>query len=262
MLNYRSASLSIIALLCTLMLVVIFEGCGSPRSTDREILVFAAASLADALRETESAFEADSDVEVVTSYGASQMLAQQIASGAPSDIIITAGKFPIEFLTTRGLIEPEVSALLTNRLVVAVQLAAPNDISSLKYLESDQVERVALADLKLAPAGRYAQKALIYLDIWDAIQPKLVFGPDVRAALAYLESGNADAALLYATDANASDSVRVLDIIPVESYPRIVYPAAIVTNSARKKASREYMDFLTGEEASQIFHRHGFEPAH
>ncbi len=253
--------LSLAVLLCSSVFLAMSWGCGSSQDSDREILVFAAASLADALREAESAFEARSEVRVVTSYGASQMLAQQIASGAPGDVIIAAGEFPIEFLATRGLIESDVADLLTNRLVAAVQRSAPDDITALQDLTGERVERIALADLKLAPAGRYAQEALVALGIWDAVQPKLVFGPDVRAALAYVESGNADAALVYATDARASRSVRVLDIVPRGSYPRIVYPAAIVISSTSKKASREYLEFLASEEAALIFRSHGFESA-
>jgi molybdate transport system substrate-binding protein len=212
--------------------------------------------------EIEEAFETRSGVEVAVSYGASQMLAQQIARGAPADMFISAGESPVEFLSGRGLLEPAVTNLLTNRLVLVVRPAVASDITSMDLLNAPVVERVAIADPELAPAGRYARDSLTRLGLWDGLQRKLVFGPDVRATLAYVESGNADAALVYATDARAGRNIEVLDVVPADSYPRIVYPVAVVRMEEQRAATIEFLDFLRSAAARAIFVKHGFEALH
>ena len=234
-------------------------GCSPPEESE-ELLVFAAASLANALGEVEQKFEQESQVTVAVSFGASQMLAQQIASGAPAELIISAGVFPVEFLSGKGLVEPEWTELLTNKLVVAIKANAGLRLESIEDLGTSKVGRVAVAGPDVAPAGRYARESLIHLGIWDDIQDKLVIGADVRATMAYIESGNADAALVYATDAAVGRNVLVIDIVPEESYSRVVYPAAIIKDSKRINEATAFLEFLTSAEASAIFRAHGFQP--
>ena len=224
------------------------------------MLVLAAVSLSNALGEVEGAFEDRSQVDLEISYGGSQMLAQQIASGAPADVFIAAGEFPMDFLADRGLIDTQRFNLLANRLVVAVRREDDLQIDSLMRLNTPLMRRIAVADPQLAPAGRYWRDSLTRLGLWNDIKPKLVFGADVRAALAFLESGNVDAALVYATDARASNVVRVLDIVPPDSYSSIGYPVAVVLSSRSKEDAVEFLDFLRAPLAQQIFLRHGFEP--
>ena len=221
-------------------------------------MVFAAASLNDAMVEIGRAFETQSDTRVAFSYGGSQELARQIDSGAPADLFIPAGEFPIEFLADKGLIEGDRVNLLSNRLVVVMRSDGPQ-IESVEQLNTDTVERVALADPDLAPAGRYAREALIGLGLWDDLRGKLVIGADVRVTLAYVESGNVDVALVYQTDAKVAKNVIVLDLVPRDSYPPIVYPAVILRESNRKTQAAEFMEFLRSEAAAAIFVRHGFE---
>ena len=240
-------------------LVVTALGCSSGGSDRSEILVFAATSLIDAMDEIERAFDVDHDINVAINSGGSQELAQQIARGAPADIFISAGQFPMSFLADERHVEPDIVELLSNELV----LVTPADgipLRSMEELTGDAVERVAIANPEMAPAGSYAQESLTRLGLWDRLQGKLVMGADVRVTLAYVESGNADVALVYRTDAMISDEVTTLDIVPPDSYSRIVYPAAIVRRSEAKEAAGVFLDFLQGRSASAIFHRHGFEP--
>ena len=236
-------------------------GCSSPRDGNEEILVFAAASLGHALGEIEAAYESGGRWRVAVSYGASQTLAQQIASGAPADMFVSAGEFPVRFLDEDGLLDTVRVDLLTNKLVVAVRSASGIRLASVEELGAPRVRRVAVADPKLAPAGRYARDSLVELGLWDGLQPKLVFGQDVRATLAFVESGNVDAALVYATDAMAATTVEALDIVPADSYPRIVYPVALVKGSRQKDGASDFLDFLRSSEALQTFAKYGFEPA-
>ena len=241
----------------TVLLAGALLGC-RPSGHEQEVLVFAAASLADALGEVEKRFEAGSEIRLSFSYGASQMLAQQIASGAPADVFISAGDHPVKFLTDRGKIDTVGSDLLVNRLVVAARSSPDFHLKSIGELNSRLVERIAVADPELAPAGRYAREALTTLGLWDEIQPKLVFGADVRATLTYVEYGNADAALVYVTDARAARKVQLLDIVPPDSYSRVRYPVAIVSGSTRAGVL-DFVSFLEGQAARDIFRKHGFE---
>jgi molybdate transport system substrate-binding protein len=234
-------------------------GCSSPPGGRSGLLVFAAASLNDALIEIGRSHEAETGVEIAFSFGGSQALAQQIASGAPADLFVAAGEFPIEFLAEKDLVESDPVHLLSNRLVVVVR-SGSLEISSMDQLGTDAFERVAVADPDLAPAGRYARQALTNLGIWDNIKSKLIIGSDVRATLVYVETGNADAALVYATDASMAGNVTVLDIVPTDSYPSVVYPAALVRDSTEKEKARAFLEYLTDESATALFIKHGFQP--
>ena len=241
-------------------ILALAAACG-PRQPDRQrLLVFAAASLTDSLTELAEEFERTHGIEISISFGASQPLAQQIASGAPADLFLAAGMFPVDSLRDRNHIEDDVVALLSNRLVV---VAAPDvpPIRSLSSLAEEFVERVAIADPEIAPAGAYARESLQSLGVWKGLEEKLVFGADVRATLAYVEAGNVDVALVYSTDAQVADSLTVLDIVPLDSYTPIIYPAAIPLVSDKKDAAREFLAFLKGEKARKVFARHGFGPA-
>jgi len=234
-------------------------GCSEEVDQNPEILVFAAASLVDVMMENAAAFEDQSDTKIAFSFGGSQMLAQQIASGAPSDVFISAGQFPIDFLNQRELIDQSVLDLVANSLVVAIRA---NDIGlqSIEQLSEDVVGRVAIADPKLSPAGRYAREALINLGLWDDLAGRIVPAVNVRVALAYVESGNADAALVYRTDVGLAPDLYSLDIVPSESHAPIIYGSAVVRSSSKKTEAGEFIAFLGSREAKQVFLKHGFQP--
>ena len=243
-----------------LALAFILLACSHSDSESQEILVFAAASLATAMEEIGAEFEAVSNATVTFSFGGSQTLVQQISGGAPADMIVAAGKFPMQFLIERNLVGAESIDLLTTKLVVAIQQGA-NSPSTLQGLTEAAYPSIAIADPDLAPAGAYAREALSDLGLWTVIENRLVFGPDVRSTLAYVESGNADAALVYETDARASGSVKILDIVPTESYSPIVYPAALITEAPNESQARLFLEFLAGPQATSIFQSLGFQPA-
>lgn len=222
-----------------------------------EVHVFAAASLTNVLEEAVDAYEQANAVEVHVSYAGSQRLAHQIASGAPAHLFLSAGEQPVEFLRQRGLVRDEV-ALLSNKLVVIANRAI--DDASVDALASPSIDRIALADPRLAPAGAYAREALQSVGLWDALQPKIVIAPHVRAAVAFVESGNADAAIVYATDAAAARNVHTSDIMQHDSYTPIVYPLVTVESDDHPDAADSLVQFLSSTDAHDIFRSHGFEP--
>lgn len=245
---------------CALVLVGSSVGCsfGSDR---QEVLVFAATSLTDALEEArwEYARQEDVDVKLSVSYGGSQTLAQQIAQGAPADLFISAGEFPMRFLVGRGLVDGTGTTIVSNTLVAATRPGSVQ-LVALDQLNTDVIQRIGIATPDLAPAGAYAKEALSNLGLWAELQPKLVMGADVRVTLAYLEAGNIDVALVYRTDARTSSDVVVFDIVPLETYSTVVYPAIIIRGSERTREAGDFLAFLRTEAGSAIFSRHGFGP--
>lgn len=243
------------------VVALLLSGCSGTGDGSGEMLVFAAASLADAMEEIETRFEADTGTRLAISYGGSQALAQQIASGAPADVLVAAGRPPVDFLAARDAVDLVEEAIVRNELVVAVRADGGAGLQTMADLGGPPVERIAVADPELAPAGHYAREALESLGLWADLQPKLVFGADVRATLAYLESGNVDAAIVYASDARAGNKLRALDIVPADSYSGVAYPAVVIRGSGNRKAAVTFLEFLRSESAREIFRRLGFQPA-
>ena len=237
------------------LVLPLLSACVRPDSD--ELLVFAAASLADALEEVGDRYQEETGVRVAFSFGGSQALAQQIAIGAPADVFVAAGESPVDFLEARGEIEAVEDAVVRNELVVAVREGS-SGIGAMSGLSGDDMGRIAIADPALAPAGVYAREALWTLRLWEPLQPRLVFGADVRAALAYLESGNVDAAIVYATDAREAPGVKALNVILQDTYTPIAYPAAVLEGSDNRDAASEFVRFLKSDVARGIFGRHGF----
>ena len=246
--------------LAAALLVALTLLAGCARSDGDELLVFAAASLADVLEEIGDLYEEEAGVRVAFSFGGSQALAQQIVSGAPADVFVAAGRQPADFLATRGMVDLVEEAVVHNELVVAVREEA-SGIGAMSGLSGDDMGRVAIADPAVAPAGVYAREALWTLRLWEPLQSRLVFGADVRAALAYLESGNVDAAIVYATDAREAPGVKALNVVLQDTYTPIAYPAAVLEGSDSRAAASGFLRFLKSDAARSIFERHGFRTA-
>jgi molybdate transport system substrate-binding protein len=223
-----------------------------------ELLVFAAASLTDALGEIGRGFEARTGAHVLFSFAGSNALARQIQAGAPADVFVSANLDRMDELERSGLVRPEDRvSLLSNRLTVVVPRASTLTMSTPRGLEG--ARRLALGDPEAVPAGVYARRWLERVGLWDVLRERVVPTLDVRAALAAVESGAADAGIVYRTDAAISPRVRVALEVPPDEAPRIVYPAAVLASSPSAKA-RAFLEHLKSAEARAVFSRHGFEP--
>ena len=166
----------------------------------------------------------------------------------------------MERLEDEGLVvQGSVHPLLTNKLVLVARADETGRVSSLMELE-ETGEMLAIADPDLAPAGRYAREALMHLGLWDALQPRLVYGANVRTTLGYVESGNVAAAVVYRTDAEVSDGVLVVETLSEEAHSPIVYPVVALTSSEKQAQAASFIGFLIGEAASVVFRARGFEP--
>ena len=216
-----------------------------------------ASSMTDAAEEVGERFQSKTGTRVAFNFGASQSLARQAADGAPADVILTAGKFPMDYLNDGGNISFGPVPLFSNKLVVVTRPDSKS-VDNLADLLDPHFDAVALADPEIAPAGRYAREALQAAGLLEAMRPRLVWGGDVRAALAYVETGSADAAIVYRTDALIAEGTVIASVVPDGTYGPIEYPAAVLTSAPLPKEAREFIDFLSGEEARKVFQEHGF----
>jgi molybdate transport system substrate-binding protein len=225
------------------------------------LIVFAAASLTDSLQKVSDAYTTASGVSVKLSFAASSALAKQIESGARADVFFSADQEWMDYLDQRQLIDRKSRTdLLGNRLVLIA--SAENKVAVKLGPGAPLLEalgdngRLATGDPDSVPAGRYARSALTTLNLWDALQSRLVRTENVRIALMYVARGEAPLGIVYATDAGVEPRVRVVDTFPESSHKPITYPVAL-TRSADPDA-RSFSTFLRGSEAQAIFVAAGF----
>ncbi len=226
-----------------------------------EVTLFAAASTTEAIDDVARAFEASGRGKLKPVFAASSTLAQQIARGAPADLFLSANPAWMDHLAERGAIEPEST---TNLLGNALVLIAPNDSTfdvaigpGFPLADALGERRLAMGDPAHVPAGRYAKAALENLGVWPEVAAKAAYAGSVRAALAFVDRGEAAAGIVYATDALISPRVRIVARFPEGSHPDIVYPLAVVTGRRSATVDSLY-DFLNGPQAQAIFRAHGF----
>jgi molybdate transport system substrate-binding protein len=220
-----------------------------------ELLVFAAASLTDVLKELAHGYEIESRSKLVFNFAASNDLARQIRAGAAADVFFSADVAFVEELEKSGaVLAGERVDLLSNVLAVVV----PHDAATAPATAADlkDVRRLALANPDGVPAGKYARAYLQKLGLWDALQPKVVPTLDVRAALVAVEGGHADAGIVYRTDAAVSKRVRVAFEVPRADGPPITYAVAPLRRST--KDARGLVRYLASAEARAAYERAGF----
>ena len=226
-----------------------------------EITVFAAASLTNAMAEVEERFEAATGHDVTVSLAGSSALARQIQQGAPADVYISANPGWMDVLEADGLVEEGTRVdLLTNSLalVAADPGAGPVGIGRDMDLAGLLGEgRLAMALVDAVPAGIYGKAALESLGLWEDVEAQVAQADNVRAALAFVATGEAPYGIVYATDAAAEDDVTVVGTFPAGTHPPILYPAAAL-NQSDNPLTRPFLDFLRGPDARAAFERQGF----
>ena len=224
-------------------------------AAQQPLLVLAAASLTESMQEIAKAYEQKTGTKVVFSFGASSDLARQIEAGAPADVFFSADTARMDGLEKSGNVRKEDRReFLGNRLVVVVPESSTLKIEKPEDLTT--VSRLALADPAAVPAGVYAKKWLESLNLWTAVQPKIVPTLDVRAALAAVESEAAPVGIVYQTDAAISKKVKVA--YAVKGGPEITYSVARVAASKNQAAAQAFVDYLAGDAGRAVFARRGF----
>jgi molybdate transport system substrate-binding protein len=221
------------------------------------VLLFAAASTAEALDAVTEQFRLQHGNMVRTNYAATSMLAQQVIQGAEPDVFVSASEPWADRLAERGLIAQRRD-LLGNRLVVIVPQGARFRPTSLDELRDEHIRRLALGDSDSVPAGVYAKQALSRAALWGTLEPKVVSSADVRQALSFVETGAADAGIVYATDARASESVEVTVEVDPQLTDPIRYPVMLLKHGAGRPEARQFYQFLASQQAAAVFRRFGF----
>jgi molybdate transport system substrate-binding protein len=224
-------------------------------------VVFAAASLKNALDDANAAWEAETGRTATISYAASSALATQIEQGAPADIFISADLDWMDYLSEKQLIEADSRTnLLGNRIVLiagadkAVETKIEADFPLAGLLGEG---RLAMADVKAVPAGKYGKAALEKLGVWADVEGSVAQAENVRAALKLVATGEAPLGIVYQTDAVAEPAVKVIGVFPEDTHPPIVYPVGVTAGSTNPDAA-EFVKFLQSAKARQSFEKQGF----
>lgn len=223
-----------------------------------EILVAAAASLQNAMEEIQVMYQAaNPNVTVTFTFGSSGALQQQIEQGAPVDVFMSAALKQMTTLEEEGLIaEGTKKELLENKVVLIV----PKD-SELGIISFDDILKaplIALGDPESVPVGQYSEEVFTFLGILDKINEKVTYGKDVTEVLTWISSGNADAGVVYATDAISNDNVTVVTEAPEGSCSKVIYPVAVVKETKVLDPAKAFIEYLDSDEAIAVFEDYGF----
>ena len=219
-----------------------------------DVRVMAAASLQPALSAFIDAWAGEIDGRrIVPVFASSGTLARQISQGAPADLYLSANPRWADWLVAEMALSPDRTAdLLANRLVLVVPASAKAAKTLRDFAEGG---RLMLGDPAHVPAGQYAKQALEALELWNVLPPRLVFGSNVRTAVAFAERGEVDGAIVYRSDAAGSDRLRIAEEVDDGLHDPIVYRAVQLSD-----AGGILLDALQSADAAAMFRRFGFEP--
>lgn len=228
-------------------------------SSSFQLTVSAAISLQEVLAEIKPIYQqAHPQVEIIYNFGSSGSLQRQIEQGAPVDVFISAAIDKMDALQKQDLLLPATRRdLLANQLVLIVS-PDHNQINNFTDLTNNNLKAIALGEPTSVPAGKYTQELLTSLNIANQVNAKAVYAKDVRQVLNYVATGNADAGIVYYTDAQISDRVKIVATAPTTTHSPIVYPIAVLKDSHNPETAKNLVEFLTTSQAQAIFTQYGF----
>jgi molybdate transport system substrate-binding protein len=223
------------------------------------LLVSAASSLRDGMEEVKPLYpKTHPNISLTFNFGASGALLQQIEQGAPVDVFISAAKGQMDALEKQqALVAGTRTNLASNRLALIV----PRDskaVINFMSLKNPAVKRISMGEPRSVPAGQYAAQVLQKQNLFNSVKPKLVYANNVRQVLSVVASGNADAGIVYITDAKTSEAVKVIAIADDSMHSPIVYPMAVLKNSKNVSAAKAFVQYLSGNEVKGLLRKYGF----
>ncbi len=246
--------LSLLCLLCALVLAV------PTVSAAKELIVSAAASLTDAFKDIEPAFEkANPDVDVVMNFASSGALYRQIEQGAPADVYASANPKWMDKAVKNGFVDKaSVQVFARNSLVLSTPADNPAGVKTLDDLTGDKVKNIGIGAPETVPAGQYAKAALEAKGLYETLKPKMIFAESVRQVLDYLSRGEVDCGFVYGTDAvKGGDRVAVIEEIPLKK--PVTYPIAVLKESASPDAAKAFVDFVRSDAGVKLLEARGFK---
>lgn len=250
--------------------MTVLAGCGSQQAGTSsatagnetiELHVSAAASLTDVMKELAAAYEKEHpNVKIVFNFGSSGALQQAIENGGETDLFFSAAQKQMNALEQAGLLAPETRRdLLQNEVVLIVPKDGGKDLKDFKQVTGNEISHIALGEPKGVPVGQYSEEVFKKLGILDAVKAKAVYGSDVRQVLSWVESGEAECGVVYATDAAVSDKVRVAAKAPAETHKPIIYPAAVLKAAKQANVAKDFLAFAASGSGRTLFEKYGFE---
>ena len=249
------------ALLVALLLVWILPPSASGQN--RLIVVGAAISLKESFNELGSIYEHRTGTKVTFTFGSSGELEKQIEAGAPVDVFASAAEKEMDELQAKNLIDRATRRdFARNSLVLVVPADSQLHLQSYSDLQKPGVTKIAIGNPKTVPAGQYAEELLRNTQLWPKVESRLIMGENVRQVLDYVARGEVDAGIVYATDVQvAQGKVSVAARAADQDYGPILYPLAVIKDSANANAAKGFVDLVVSPEGNQILKKHGFRPA-
>jgi molybdate transport system substrate-binding protein len=245
-------------LILILLLTILMMGCEASGDRDTiEITVSAAASLKDPLAEIVETYEQENlDVKITLNMAGSGTLAMQIENGAEVDLFISAADSWMNGLNEKGLIVSEtVVPLLSTRMVIVVPETSKYNENDITTLFEDRTAKIVIGEPSSVPAGKYAMEWVESMGMTQTVNKQLVYGKDAKEVLSWVETGNADAGIVYFTDAIASKKVRVVRTSTLGDHTEVNYPAAVVKSSKHIDEAIAFLNYMID---SEVFETHGF----
>ena len=227
-----------------------------------DVLVFAAASMKNALDEIAAQWQRETGKKVAISYAASNTLIKQIEQGAPADIFISADLDWMDYGQQKGLIKTDTRVnLLGNKIVLIADKSSTAKVDIRHGFDLAALlkgGRLAMGNVDAVPAGKYGKAALEKLGVWDSVKDKIAQADSVRAALVLVARGETPLGIVYQTDAASDPTVRIVGTFPADTHPPIIYPIALTKDSNNPDA-RAFLNFIeTSEAADRAFAKQGF----
>lgn len=243
----------------------VYGSCQRSRSAGTnagQITVAAAISLKDAFLSMAQSYRERTGDKVNFSFGASGELMRQIEAGAPVDVFASAGQHEMDDLQSKGLAEATSRAdFARNSLVIVTPAGSTLSLNTVGDLARPAIKRISIGNPRTVPAGMYAQEMLIHAELWQKLQPRLIFAENVRQALEYVEHGEVSAGIVYSTDVGvAHGKVQVASHAPDGTYGPILYLIAVIKGSPHQGTARKFVSFVLGAEGQRVLRKFGFLP--
>ncbi len=233
---------------------------GSEDSSTITLTISAASSLQDAIQEIGNLYsQQNPNIKLTYNFGSSGSLRHQIEQGAPVDVYISAAEQHMDALENKNFLLDNTRQNLLKNEVVLITAHNNSDLDGFSHLKSDFVNKIAIGAPDSVPAGKYAKEVLDSLKLYQPLESKLVFAKNVRQVLAYVETGNVEAGIVYSTDAQVSDRVKIVASAPRDSHSPIVYPIAIAQDSKYPEAAQYFLQFILSHAAQNVFTEYGFK---
>ncbi len=228
-----------------------------------QLTVSAASSLKNAFTEIGEAFDAATGSTTTLNFDASGTLQRQIEGGAPVDVFASAAQKQVNALRDENLVDASsIKQFAGNGIVLVVPANSTLGLGGFEDLTKPEVKKIGYGDPKAAPHGVAAEEILTSLGILDQVRSKVVYAANVTQALEYVTTGEVDAAIIFATEAQAGgDKVKVVAKADQSLYTKVAYPIALVSASETKDLGQRFIDFVMGSDGQAILAKWGFLPA-